>query len=292
MQIKDRIKQAASINDVGQIIFGAALEGHYAVELETERSDNFQYLLEDGSGGFELGLYNQIWYPTTLSMNAYRVVTSSNVGSNGSGFEYGTTGLTLSIVQTAGMSSSHSSQNPAGPRTAGFACLAVGPASEALHNYSTAIGVESRTVFSGETAIGFSWACYPSWVSVGAVANAGGSSFIKCGVEWTNELAFIVGQIRGKGVLRITGTLTATDADTESAANTNVYDVSIILTDIGGVLAALGTPSFTPLVAGSGVSGLSFSYSGGKISVENIGANNYIVNGLLHLHWIATNYWW
>ena len=123
------------------------------------------------------------------------------------------------------------------------------------------------------------------------MANAGESSFIKCG-EWNNELAFIVGQISGKGVLRITGTLTATDADTESAANTNVYDVSIILTDIGGVLAALGTPSFTPLVAGSGVSGLSFSYSGGKISVENIGANNYTVNGLLHLHWIATNYWW
>lgn len=278
MQLKNRIKQEASINSVGKIVFGAAVAGYNAVDLEVDADDQFWYLLEDGSGGFELGGYYQY-----ADGSGGRWVDQSNVRS-GLGFASSTTGLTLSIVQTAEKMVA-SSAGGYGPRAAGSYAMAVGDDAEALRDYSLAVGPKAKTTYPGEAALGFHQAPYPSWVNVFADVPASESGAL-------TNFAFASGQLYGKGVLRVTGSILLTNSATESASETQVVDVSLMLTDIGGTAAVLGTPAFTNLVSGSGLSDITVSYSGGTINIDNAGTDDVVASGLLYLQWLSLNNYW
>lgn len=286
MLLKDRIKQAASIDAGGAIVFGAALADHEAVVLPPD-NEAFSYLLEDGSGGFELGSCIATWTGTVHEI--FRYVRKSNVGG-GLGFAVSTTGLTLSIVQTAAMSVAAYDDEGTGPRTAGVWSMAVGPRAEALHEYSTAIGPISRTMYPGEVALGFSQDSYPSWLVVG-----GGVLPDDVGVSLYG-FSLSTGMIYDKGLLRVTGTITAFDEDDENAAKVQVFDVSMLLVDLNGAITALGTPTFTTMVPGSGITGvtLAFGLDGGvgAIYASNSGTSNVFLRGLLHLQWVTAGDWW
>lgn len=281
MQLKNRIKQEASIDATGKIVFGAAVAGYNAVTLEVDKSDQFWYLLENGSGGYELGGYYQSWDGFTMGYG--RWVDQSNVRS-GLGFDVSTTGLTLSIVQTAEKSVS-STSGGYGPRTAGVVSMAVGDDAEALLDYSMAVGISAKATYLGEAVFGFGQRPYPSWVNVFAEVTASDTQPLA-------DFAFAAGQLYGKGVLRITGSVLLTNSVTESATETQVVDVSLLLTDIGGTAAVLGTPAFTNLVSGSGLSGITLSYSGGTINIANAGSDDVVAVGLLYLQWLSLDDWW
>lgn len=289
MQLKNRIKQNASIDSAGLIVFGAALAGHEAVDLEVAANDNFQYLLEDGTGNYELGVHSQTWNDPT--MDTFRTVSQSNVGG-GSGFAPSTSGLTLSIVQVASSGIATSADIPDGPRAAGTNAMALGPGAQALKDWSTAIGLSAEAKMTGEIAVGPSGYSYPSWVPVSCFVDTESSDDLQFPAA-TGYLEIASAMLPNKGVVRITGTIMVSDADAEAAESTQVFDVSLMLTNIGGFLVELGSSAFTPLVTGSTVTEVSFFHSGGRITMSNDDTSvAYIAQGLLHLHWVSADDWW
>jgi hypothetical protein len=224
-------------------------------------------------------------------MDTFRTVSQSNVGS-GSGFAPSTSGLTLSIVQVASSGIATSADISDGPRTAGSNAIALGPGAQALGDWSTAIGLGAAAKVAGEIALGPSGYSYPSWVPVSCFVDPESSDDLQFPAA-TGYLEITSAMLPNKGVVRITGTIMVSDADAEAAESTQVFDVSLILTNIGGFLNQLGSSTFTPLVSGSTVAGVSFFHSGGRITMSNDSTSvGYFAQGLLHLHWVTANDWW
>ena len=174
----NRIRCAATINGSGTIVIGAPATGFIAptnlwadgASIAAGTVGEHRYLLEDASGGWELGVV--ICTTTTVST---RTVLQTNVNTP-TGYAISTTGLTLSMVadDTAMWASRRSALTESAPAaldtgmaagcnaSAGVGAVAVGYNAKALGDYALAVGINSGAATAVQRTV-----C----LGVGAVAN-------------------------------------------------------------------------------------------------------------------------
>lgn len=301
MLLDNRVKHHASLSG-NTLVVGAVVDGFTPAQFETTPGrDKIPYLLEDAAGGFELGVLI-----ITIELEATyleRVVQRSNKHESSfwdsEGFADDTQNLTFSIIQTAAMSVGVSSTR-GGPRTYGDDAMAIGPASEALHPLSMAVGVRAATKIIGEAAFGnrhTNECAYPSWLPVKAYAEPNSSSTFLPSADEDGLVTtiFTDAMFAEPSVVRVQGTIVVSRENSESDTATQTYDISYVLTSIGRGRSVAGTPSFTPLDSSVTLPSVSFTFDAneGLTLTNTSGTTTYIAWGLLHIHWISTDaYWW
>ena len=172
----NRIRCTATINASGVIVVGSPATGFVAptnlwadgASVATGTVGEHRYLLEDGTGGWELGVV-----VCTTTTTSTRTVLQTNVNAP-TGYANNATGLTLSMVadDTASWASRRSTLTESAPAaldtgmaagcnaSAGVGSVAVGYNARALGDYALSVGIDAgaatavlRTVCLGVGAV-------------------------------------------------------------------------------------------------------------------------------------------
>ena len=286
----NRIRCTATIDGSGVINTVAAVSGYQLPAnlwaggaMASGTVGTHQYVLEDGSGQWELGVV-----VTTGAFVSTRTVIQSNANA-GAGFSNGATGLTLSIVSDdMGSWACHRQNLTDSPPSASGSGLAAGASAEAADT-SMAIGkgAKARGAYAiaiGETAGGAGLQDNSTSLGAFSVAGAANSTAIGAGATATLPKEICLGEAlisiipvsgihtgtsslvdatgslmdfrdHAVGYLAVKATIRVEDdANPDLPAYVKAFTSEYFLyVDSGGTLTVLGTPTITATYTGASV---------------------------------------
>lgn len=284
----NRIRCTASINGFGVINVDTAIAGYRVPTdlwaggtMASGTIGTHQYILEDDTGGWELGVV-----VTTGTYTSTRTVIHSNMNS-GAGFANDATGLTLSIVGddlsawachrqnlTDNAPLASGSGLAAGANAVAADCsVAIGKTTLAKGAYATAMGENagSPTAYDNATSLGAlanaaalgatalgvgATAVLPSEVCLGEYAvshvpvsgtHTGSASAVAAGGAAVDFRDF-TGYFMVQATIRIED-----DANPDTLAYTKAFSANYFLYSDGATCTTLGTPTITTVYTGGSV---------------------------------------
>lgn len=284
----NRIRCTATINASGVIVVGSPATGFVAptnlwadgASVATGTVGEHRYLLEDGTGGWELGVV-----VCTTTTTSTRTVLQTNVNAP-TGYANNATGLTLSMVadDTASWASRRSTLTESAPAaldtgmaagcnaSAGVGSVAVGYNARALGDYALSVGIDAgaatavlRTVCLGvgavannEYSVALGDDALAVWPYEVALKNI--VSVVRLTGSHNATASVMDGTLGGlsftlmEGFHSIKGNVKVSDFDNGGTLTyMNLFAVDYHVYSDGATVSVIGTPTITTVYTGASV---------------------------------------